>query len=155
MDLAHDLTEVQNFASIKCIVGKEILEGAVVSTLELDEPAWTVRVFIELTMQQALLSFRCLVSGKEVGTTTASYRDVQESNQPLLADENWTSYSPAASYNEVGGLAQNSSVDEDPSGSTSPASDTSTKNRIIHRFTHNRAARQRTRKYLREHDMEG
>jgi hypothetical protein len=79
MDWAHQFTAVQNFAIINCVVGKEILDGAVVSTLPLDELFWEVQLFIELTMQPALLSFRCLVSGKEVGTTTASYRDVQES----------------------------------------------------------------------------
>ena len=146
MSLANGLTEVRNFATINCTVGKEILDGAIVSKLELDEPAWTVRVFIELTMQPALLSFRCLVSGKAVGTTTASYREIQESDQTLVAGEGSTSHSTAASSREVDGASQKSSCEDDPSRSASPASDTSAENGTTQPFTRDVATRDANRK---------
>lgn len=135
MSIANELTGVRSFATITCTVGREILDGAIVSRLDLDEPAWTVRVFVELIMQPALLSFRCLVSGKAVGTTTASYRELQESDQTLAASEGSTSHSTATSYYEVDGASQKSSRDDDPSTSASPASDTSVENGMAHRFT--------------------
>ncbi len=135
MNSANGFTEVRNFVTITCTVGKEILNGANVSKLQLDEPTWTVRVLIELTMQPALLSFRCLVSGRAVGTTTASYRDIQELDQPLAAGEGSATYSTAASYREVDGVSQQSSRNDDPSRSASPASDTSVENGMIHRLS--------------------
>lgn len=131
---------MQTFASINCVVGREILEGAIIYKLPLDEPAWTVRVFIELAMQSALLSFRCLVSGKAVGTTTASYRDVQESEQPLSATErsSTTSREP-----EAEGPIQNLLVDEVPLTDVPAASNTTTENAFIHPLNCNRVTQDR------------
>jgi hypothetical protein len=135
---AHDSTGVQTFASINCVVGKEILEGAIIWKLPLEEPAWTVRVFIELAMQPALLSFRCLVSGKAVGTTTASYRDVQEPEQPFSAGEASSTDSREPSSPEAEGPTQDSTVDEVPSRDVPAASNTTMEDAIIQPLNRNR-----------------
>lgn len=97
-------------------------------------------------MQPALLSFRCLVSGKAVGTTTASYRDIQESDQTLTAGGGSTNHSTAASSREVDAASQKSSRDGEPSRPATPASDTSAENGTSQPFTRDVAARDTNRR---------
>lgn len=66
--------DVNEFVSIMCKLEKSILEDPRLTKLDVDPPAWRLRLVVELKMNPAMLSFRCLFSGKEIGTTTVSYR---------------------------------------------------------------------------------
>jgi hypothetical protein len=69
---------IKRFVDIRCRFESSVLDSTA-TKLQLDDHAvWKLKMLIEMTAGPALLSFRCLVNGKEVGTTNVSYRDSLE-----------------------------------------------------------------------------
>lgn len=75
---------VQFYAEISCRFPMSVLDDPRILKIGSEPSVWRLPMELELSMGPALVSFRCLVFGKEVGTKTVSYRDTSESKPPQL-----------------------------------------------------------------------